>query len=101
MFRLPVCPHCKTVYSYKEVKENNKKKTIKCYHCNKNFRNERKGIIALMIAVCFFAALINVIVLYNSSGDSIPIVPMFIISVIAIVIGLILVPFFISYKKIK
>ena len=38
MFRLPVCPHCGTVYRYHEVLTSVTKKEITCYHCHKGFR---------------------------------------------------------------
>ena len=99
MFRLPVCPHCNTVYRYKEVKENNRKKVIKCYHCKKEFRNSRKGLVVLALMVCLIAAVINIILLNSSSENSLNIVPIAIISVTAVIIGMLLIPFFISYKK--
>ena len=101
MFRLPVCPHCKTVYRYKEVKENNRKKVIQCYHCKKEFRNSRAGIIVLALIVCVAAALINVFILNITSDNFVSIIPISVISVIAVLIGMVLVPFFISYKKPK
>lgn len=101
MFRLPVCPHCRTVYSYKEVKKNNRKSIIQCYHCKKNFKNGRAGIIVLALIICIAAILINIFVLNISSDNFISIIPISVISVIAVLIGILLVPFFISYKKVK
>ena len=99
MSKLPVCPHCKTVYSYREVKENNKKKVIKCYHCKKEFHNGRKGLIFLAALVCVIASVINVFILNTSSEKFISIIPISVISIIAVLMGLIMFPFFISYKK--
>ena len=99
MFKLPVCPHCKTVYRYKEVKENNKKKTIECYHCKKEFHNSRAGIAVLAVVVCIIAIIINIIILNCSSGLISSVVPISIVSIIAVIIGMLMIPFFISYKK--
>ena len=99
MFKLPVCPHCKTVYRYKEVKENNKKKVIKCYHCKKEFHNSRIGIAVLALIVCVVTASINIILLNSSSASFIYIIPISIISITAVIIGMLMIPFFISYKK--
>lgn len=101
MFRLPVCPHCKTVYSYKEVKENNKKKLIKCYHCKKEFKNNRRGLIILGLMVLVLTAAFNVFMLNNSSDIFVSVVLIAVISVIAVLIGILLIPFFIGYKKAK
>ncbi len=99
MFKLPVCPHCKKVYNYREVKENNKKKVIKCYHCKKEFHNSRKGIVFLALLLCIITVIINVFVLNISSEKFVSIVPISVISVIAVLTGLIMFPYFISYKK--
>ena len=99
MFKLPVCPHCKTVYSYKEVKENNKKKTINCYHCKKDFHNSRKGLVVLALIICTAAVLVNVFVLSFSAENIVSIIPISVISAVAVIIGIVLIPFFITYKK--
>ena len=99
MFKLPVCPHCKTVYRYKEVKENNKKKIIECYHCKKEFHNSRIGIAVLAVIICVIAVLINIVILNRTADVLASIVPISIVSITAVIIFLLLIPFFISYKK--
>ena len=99
MFKLPVCPHCNTVYRYKEVKDNNKKKVIKCYHCKKEFRNSRVGIAVLSVIICVIAVLINIVILNRSSNVFASIIPISIVSIAAVIIIMLLIPFFISYKK--
>ena len=98
MFKLPVCPHCKTVYSYKEVKDNNKKKVIQCYHCKKDFYNGRAGITVLALIVVAVAAAVNVFILNITSDNFLSVIPITVVSVIAVIIGMLLVPFFIKYK---
>lgn len=99
MFKLPVCPHCNTVYSYKEVKENNRKKVIECYHCKKEFHNSRLGFVVLAIIICAAAILINIFILNKSTEIFVSIVSISIVSVFAVIIGMLMIPFFISYKK--
>lgn len=99
MFKLPVCPHCKTVYSYKEVKENNKKKDIECYHCKKEFHNSRIGVAVLAVIICVIAMVINIFILNKSTEIIVSLIPISIVSIIAVLIGILLIPFFISYKK--
>ena len=38
MFRLPVCPHCRTVYHYRDTVKAVQKKENRCYHCEQGFR---------------------------------------------------------------
>ena len=99
MFKLPVCPHCKTVYSYKEVKNNNKKKTIICYHCKKEFKNSRAVFFVIGFIVSLAAVLINIFLLNTLSGNFVSIIPVIIVSIGAVLLGWILTPFFIKYKK--
>ena len=102
MFRLPVCPYCKTVYSYKEVRKNKNEKIIKCYHCKNNFRvSNIKGYAVLALIVATVAVTLNLIVL-NLTADFISsIFPLIIISITAVLIFILFSPFFSGYKKIK
>lgn len=98
MFRLPICPHCHTIYRYSEVKKATNHKKLTCYHCKKEFSVSKKNIILLFIAVCVIAMVVNVIQLYIS--PSLNIMMIFATNIILVIIGLILVPYFIRFKKI-
>ena len=97
MFKLPLCPYCKTVYNYKEVKEN-KKRIIKCYNCKRNFKRSIKGYLLLFSLVIFITILINVAILKASSAINEGLIIVSILSIIAVLICLLLLPFFVSYK---
>lgn len=99
MFRLPVCPHCETVYRYKEVKENKNKKEIVCYHCKKKFRPSKSGYCILGSLVIMIAVTINVALLNTSLNFLRTIIPITIVSTAAVLIAKLLTPFFISYRK--
>lgn len=99
MFKLPVCPYCKTVYRYKDVKKNSKKSVIKCYHCKQEFKNSRKGFVVLALIVIIAAVLLNVFILNITSDNFMSVVPIAFVSIGAVLIGLLLAPFFIKYKK--
>ena len=61
MFRLPTCPHCRTVYHYGEVRRAVFRKQEDCYHCKKSFLVSRKGIwllLLILLAVCTIADII-------------------------------------------
>lgn len=102
MFRLPVCPYCKTVYSYKEVRKNKNEKIIECYHCKNNFRvSNIKGYAVLALIVATVAVTLNLIVL-NLTADFISsIFPLVIISITAVLVFILFGPFFSEYKRIK
>ena len=64
MFKLPVCPYCRTVYTSKEVKKISKSKIHKCYHCNKKFKvSYIKGRIIFLAADIIVLVLINFFIL--------------------------------------
>lgn len=99
MFKLPVCPYCHTVYSYDDVRKNRKKKSIKCYHCNKEFiQSKIKGFTYLIILITFTAVIINVLILSLMSDIINSAVPIFVVSVFEVILAFILTPFFTTYK---
>ncbi len=97
MFKLPVCPYCKTVYDYKEVKEN-KNKIIKCYHCKRNFKKINKSFILLFLIVVI-SIIINTAIFSVSDTIKQGLIFAGIVSVIAVLLYLLLSPYFISYKS--
>ncbi len=75
MLKLPVCPHCGAVYSYKEV-NSMKNGTSICYHCKKKFRvNKTRGRMILISIVCIFLIIVNTAIMV-SSENFIPVIIM-------------------------
>ncbi|MCH5303941.1 MAG: hypothetical protein J1E41_03675 [Ruminococcus sp.] len=102
MFKLPVCPYCHTVYSYGEVKKSEKKEIIKCYHCKNNFKQGRaKGFLFLAFIIVALAVLINKAILNLTADIVTSLIPLLAISLIAVILFIILSPYFIEFKKIK
>lgn len=98
MFQLPVCPYCHTVYHYKEVRKTKNNKQQICYHCGKEFNIKKfPGILILWLIVIFSAVLLNVAVLMIMPVFNI--IPLIAISFIAVILGLIFVPYFTAYKR--
>ena len=98
MFRLPVCPHCGTVYRYQDVKKALKKKENTCYHCKKPFRVHLLPYVPIWAAV--FAALcvgINILILTRIRELSL--IPLFAVTVGFLLLFWILLPFFLSFRK--
>ena len=103
MFRLPVCPHCKTVYGYGDVKKLMFKKECECYHCSKKIRVKKiPGILVLVAIILLLCVVFNVLLLSKAvSLDLITMLIMFGITIIFLVAGYFLIPFFVSFGKNK
>ncbi len=97
MFKLPVCPYCKTVYRYGDVKKSINNKKIKCYHCNKNFKVSKKGIAVWFALLVMSGAVINL--LEMCIFKNIDFIALNISNVVVILVFLLFIPFFIRYKK--
>lgn len=99
MFKLPVCPYCHTLYRYGRVRKvKSEGKTSVCYHCKKEFKIEKKwGFLVLGLIILFAAVATNLIILNNLY--SLNVTPLVVSTVAYIILGFILVPFFISFKK--
>lgn len=102
MFKLPVCPYCKTVYSYKDVKNNRNNKEIECYHCKNKFKQIKiSGFAVLAIILIISAVIINLIILNLTAKFITSIIPLMVVSIIAVLLFMLINPFFIKYKEIK
>lgn len=102
MFMLPVCPYCKTVYGYGEVRKNKNKKIIQCYHCKNTIKQKLfPGCAVSAVIITTAAVILNLIILNMTAEFITSIIPIILISVTAVIIFMILIPFFTAYKKIK
>lgn len=98
MFKLPVCPHCGTVYRYKDTKNAIVNKENECYHCHKTFRI-RIFPYVLIEAIALIAVSIGLNLLILSRMSSLNLIPLFLITFGILIIILILVPFFTHFVK--
>lgn len=100
MFRLPVCPHCGTVYRYIDTKKAIKNKENECYHCQKNFR-------AKIIPYILVGALIPLIlcialnIFLLTRMTNLLLLPLFAVTLVFMLIIYLIVPFFTKFKKIE
>lgn len=99
MFKLPICPHCSTIYRYGEVKNSVKDKTKTCYHCGKTFAVSKKGAVLLFVVLIAAASAINVLELYIT--PSLNFLVLAATNIILLIIGIVLIPFFVKFKKIN
>lgn len=98
MFRLPVCPHCGTVYRYKDTKAAIKNKENTCYHCKKKFTAKRfpyilvGALIPLVLCIGF-----NIFLLTRMKN--LELLPLFAAALLCILIIYLIIPFFTKFKK--
>lgn len=98
MFKLPICPHCSTIYRYGDTKKAIRKKDNECYHCHKTFRTKIFPYVLIEAAVLIAASIgLNVLILFRSS--SLSLVPLFAVTVGFLILIYLLIPFFTHFKK--
>ena len=98
MLRLPVCPHCHAVYSYKEVNEMKQGARL-CYHCNKKFMADKKfGRFIFLPAVCLILILINVMIFISTDSFSIVIM---LADLVIVTAAVMLMPLTVRFKPEK
>lgn len=97
IFKLPVCPYCNTIYRYGDVNKLTLKKSSECYNCKKSFRISRAGI-AVLFAIVFLVAFLTDIFELVFMPD-IRLLSVFLTNIIAVMIGIFLVPYFIGFNK--
>lgn len=101
MFKLPKCPYCKTVYRYKDTKEALKNVDNECYHCHKKFKAKRfPQILVLLLIIILPCIGFNILLLTQMRFlDFWSILILLVITIIFLVIGYFLIPFFVNFKK--
>lgn len=99
MFKLPVCPHCHTIYRYGDVKKQLSKKESQCYHCGKKFRASKKKILILFLIIALFTAIFDVLELFVMAGTSF--LGLMITNIIALTAGFLLIPFFTVFNALN
>lgn len=98
MFKLPICPHCKAVYYYRDTVKTSKTKKSTCHSCGREFNVKKKAGFAVLSAIIFIVAIIvNLILLNTLSFFSAA--ALLTATIIVILIGFLFYPYFISFKK--
>ena len=95
---MPVCPHCGTVYRYKDTKLALKNRENTCYHCQKKFRAK---IFPDMIvgALIPLALCIGFNIFLLSRMTDLLLIPLFAATLVFLLIIYLIVPFFTRFKK--
>ena len=98
MFKLPVCPHCGTVYRYQDTVKAIGNKENECYHCHKSFRVKLFPDILVEAAVLIVVSIgLNLLIL--SRSDTLNLLPLFLTTIPLLLLILALIPFFSRFKK--
>lgn len=97
MFRLPICPHCHTIYRYGDVKKISKKSCEKCYHCKNDFKVSKSGILVLLLIILVIGVGLNIFQL--SVFENINFAVIFVTNIVLILLAVLFLPFFIRFKK--
>lgn len=97
MFKLPVCPHCLTIYRYGDVRKLIFKNKETCYHCHKQFKVSKIKILILFLIIALITAIFDILALCMIAGTSF--IGLMILNIIAVTAGFFLIPYFVEFKK--
>lgn len=97
MLRLPTCPHCNTVYRYKDVNKAMQKRDCTCYNCGKKFEVSKKKFLILFLEIALICAIFDVLALYMT--ERISFVLLVVLNAVFIAVGLLFRAFFVKFKK--
>lgn len=100
MFKLPVCPHCGTVYRYKDTVKAIRCRENECYHCRKKFKARFfPDILAAVIIASVVSVGMNLLIL--SRLTSFNLTPLFAVTIGLLLVVVLTIPFFTRFKKIE
>lgn len=98
IFRLPICPYCHAVNRYNDVKKTTHDKIKKCRHCKKKYKiSYLKGRIILISIVCVVLIIINIFLMKQTIGITIPFLA--IGDAVIVLLAIMLFPFMVEYKE--
>lgn len=112
MFKLPVCPHCGTIYRYKDVRKvwgediRNTYRTLNhdkahnhtCYHCHKEF--SASGFPGILVLILIWLVVnIGTLLFALSVMTDLHMEWLFIITLAYMALFVLFVPFFMTFRK--
>ena len=98
MFRLPVCPHCGTIYRYRDTGIARKNRDNTCYHCHRHFKAALlPGAVIEALILLPFCVGLNILLLTRMS--QLNLIALFAATVLFILLYVLLMPFFFRFIK--
>ena len=97
MFKLPVCPHCQTIYRYGDVRKNLNTKIHTCYHCKKQFKSSFSGLWLLLLIIVAVGIIVNLIEITIFASTNV--IALLVTNIVLILFFLLFVPFFTKFRK--
>ena len=98
MFKKPTCPYCKAIYTSDEIKKQYNNEKVKCHNCKKIFVVKKNGGVVLLMRMEVRGGFLVYFFIMSVIGVR-SVIPMFIVTIIIIVIALLMRSFFVKYKK--
>lgn len=98
MLRLPVCPHCGTVYRYRETAAAHRQKENTCYHCGGRFRVRRTPYIWIEVLI-LLPLCVGFNLLLLTRMERLNLFALFASTVVFLTVGYFLAPFFSRFVK--
>ena len=94
---IPVCPHCGTVYHYRDAKNAMKHKVNTCIHCRRQFRVRMTK--AAAAALIFVAFCIGVNILMLTKMEDLNLIALFAVTLVFLLLLYLAVPLFLTFEK--
>lgn len=91
------CPHCKTVYRFKDINKLSRKGDNECYHCKKTFRVSRRSCFILAAEMMLVYVIINLIAV--GMMHTVSLIPLFIMNLIPAITAVLLFPYYTELIK--
>lgn len=97
MISLPVCPHCSTVFRYKDIRKLFFAKNCICYGCREQFRVSRKKVWILALITVIVTVILNVAELIFLKNTTFMF--LMITNITVLLIAIFIAPYFIEFIK--
>lgn len=96
--RLPLCPYCGARFFYGQVSRTKGERQGQCPHCSGKFVIAYKKQRAfLFLGAAAVAVPLNILLLWGLDVNSL--IPLFVVTLITVVLAVLLVPFVVRYQK--
>ena len=92
-----VCPYCRTVYRFAELRKLSGKKEDTCYHCKKTVDVSRGSVWFLALETLAVYAILNAVAI--GLLQTVQLVPLLIMNTVPAIAAMLLIPLYTELKK--